>query len=194
MSHSANQQSFFAPKPNINDLKQLFDDNFKRHNNMIDNNSSSNKQNMLDPSTRSYYDAKPSFIEADNPFEQQNTKSILTQRNMFDFERAKQKFDNQTASRMKNAQLFSKHQNSSSKNSHKRNSSSSDNNMLNMAPEQLQPTSAPFNKQNFNETVQFFDENNMRHGNNKKDSYGKGNNLNLDGLKVSEDDDVSNSL
>lgn len=165
-SPSPNQQGFLLPKTNINDLKQLFDDNSKRI----------EKQNMLDcnVSRNNYYDAKPSFIDSDNPFD---SKQLLNQRNMFDFERAKQKFDSQ-CSRLKTPQLFHK-SSSKSHESKKQRNNHADNHEI------------PFSKQNFNETVQFFDENVQKH---KRDSsYSKNHNsLNLDGLKVSEDDDVSN--
>lgn len=126
---------------------------------------------MLDSGARSnYYDAKPSLIDSDNPFE---SKQMLNQRNMFDFDRAKQKFNSQ-CSRLKTPQLF---KNSSTNSKQHRSSHSTENHEI------------PFSKQNFNETVQFFDENMQKH---KRDSsYNKGKSLNLDGLKVSEDDDVS---
>lgn len=101
---------------------------------------------------------------------------------MFDFERAKQKFDNQLLSRSKTSSSSHKTKSGSSCSSQKRSAVYVPENLLN---------DAPVSKQNFNETVQFFDEN-IR--NTKRDSStNKNTGINLDGLKVSEDDeDVSN--
>lgn len=165
---SPNQQGFFLPKSNINDLKQLFDDNSKRI----------EKQNMLDSARNNYYESKPNFIDSDNPFD---SKQMLNQRNMFDFERAKQKFDSQ-CSRLKTPQFFKNSSKNSSASKHQR---SGGNHSTTDAHE------IPFSKQNFNETVQFFDENMQKHKKRDSSYSKKGNSLNLDGLKVSEDDDVS---
>lgn len=179
-------------KPNINDLKQLFDDG-KRH-----NNHNYDKQNILDTSSsssRHYYDAKPSYIENDIPFD---TKPNLTQRNMFDFERAKQKFDNYSSSRLKTPQSFKHSSSTKVSSSNKRSSSSGSGGGggnvgigLMYQDQPVHPCNdVSISKQNFNETVQFFDEN-LRLINKRDSAYTKGNSLNLDGLKVSEDDDVS---
>lgn len=103
---------------------------------------------------------------------------------MFDFERAKQKFDNQLLARSKTSSSSHKSKSSGSSSAHKRSGGV-------YVPENLLINEGPVSKQNFNETVQFFDEN-IR--NTKRDSFtNKNTGINLDGLKVSEDDeDVSN--
>lgn len=130
-------------------------------------------------SSRHYFDAKPSFIETDNPLEPSKPNS---HRNMFDFERAKQKFDNHLLTRSKTSSSSHKTKSGGSS-SHKRSGGV-------YVPENLLMSEAPVAKPNFNETVQFFDEN-IR--NTKRDSFTNKAGVNLDGLKVSEDDeDVSN--
>lgn len=136
---------------------------------------------------------------------------------MFDFERAKQKFDSQS-SRLKTPQLFNKHSSNSKNLSNKsRSNNSTGQHQQQQHHHQHQQqqqhdslgsgigggvgsngngSDIPFSKQNFNETVQFFDENVHKY---KRDSAcskggGGGNSLNLDGLKVSEDDDVSSFI
>lgn len=103
---------------------------------------------------------------------------------MFDFERAKQKFDNHLLTRSKTSSSSHKSKSGGVSSSHKRSGGV-------YVPENLLINEAPVSKQNFNETVQFFDEN-IR--NTKRDSFtNKNTGINLDGLKVSEDDeDVSN--
>ncbi|XP_062534048.1 coiled-coil domain-containing protein 102A isoform X1 [Armigeres subalbatus] len=91
---STNKSNFTSNsnyKPNINDLKQLFD---SRHYNdrQLQSKSRSAGTTETQPSflSGSYYDAKPTYIDGDSPYESKD-KSL---NNMFDFERAKQKFDN----------------------------------------------------------------------------------------------------
>ncbi|XP_059613909.1 coiled-coil domain-containing protein 102A isoform X2 [Phlebotomus argentipes] len=137
-SSSPKQQSYYdsSYKPNINDLRQLFDDTKRKSD------------------SRGYFPGKSqphSMYYDEGVFEGRQQRS-----NMFDFERAKQKFD-------KNEKKMS------GKGGGKKITESCS-------------TELGISKQNFNETVQFFDEN-MR----KKDAYMK-TSLNLDGLKVSDDE------
>jgi hypothetical protein len=76
-------------KPNINDLKQIFDINNpnKRYNNNL------NRLNKMQSASQ-YYDARISYID----IESSNSKS-QSPKNMFDFESAKQKFTHASSSR-----------------------------------------------------------------------------------------------
>lgn len=155
-------------------MKLIFDDKNSKRNNI---------------SQPPYYDAKPSGIDLDNPF-----GDLKSDNSMFDFERAKQKFDNNA--RSKSQLSNSKSNSSSSKHSNsvsgipKRNTSYHDNTNLHLNLNE----NAMLTKQNINDTIQFFDENyrNSKGGGSKRNS--KTNSINLDGLKISEDDEVSGSV
>ena len=167
ISNKSNFSSNLNFKPNINELKQLFDNS--RHFNV--------QQKQHFSGSGSYCDAKPSFIDCDNPFEIKD-KSL----NMFDFEKAKQKFDNISRSSSGNSKPSSR-----SSNQHpsfiKPLSSSSGNSAPPKRPNNLNndPNNIPNNKQN--EQIQYFDNNKL--------NFTKSTNVNLDGLKISEDDEVS---
>lgn len=133
-----------------------------------------------------YYDAKPSMIDGDNIFENKPSASGSQEPTKYDFERAKLKFDRSTAGKGGSAALPPVSSKSGTKGaSSKRNSSD---------------CSILLEKKSYNEAVQMFDENMKRSGCGGGGSVGNkemgGANymktsMNLDGLKVS-DDEVSN--
>lgn len=174
----------------------------------------------------SYYDAKPSFIDNEDPYDTKD-KSL---NNMFDFERAKQKFDNISRStggggshlnskRSSSGQSQSKHASSSSASNSgipKRQSSltagvsgvgtnnSGYYDCNNFSGDRPRDDSIPMLSSKalgmggggganggINDAIQFFDHDNQRGGGVGKLNITKVNNINLDGLKVSEDDEVS---
>ncbi|XP_055619618.1 coiled-coil domain-containing protein 102A isoform X2 [Toxorhynchites rutilus septentrionalis] len=77
-------------KPNINDLKQLFDNSCHYERQMQPKSRGGANDTQVPILSGSYYDAKPSYIDGDGPYDAKDKSSD----NMFDFERAKQKFDN----------------------------------------------------------------------------------------------------
>uniref|UniRef100_A0A1B0CCC8 Coiled-coil domain-containing protein 102A n=2 Tax=Lutzomyia longipalpis TaxID=7200 RepID=A0A1B0CCC8_LUTLO len=164
-STSPKTQSF-SYKPNINDLRQLFDDS-KRGGIDYRGGFPPTKGQVVDSKgqqiPQSMFDAKGSFLDSENSLDGRHNKN-----NMFDFERAKQKFD-------KSGKLSSKNSSCGS-----RNASSSGRKFT----ESLS-TDLGISKHNFNETVQFFDEN-LR----KKDGSYMKTSLNLDDLKISDDEVV----
>ncbi|GAB0092637.1 coiled-coil domain-containing protein 102A [Sergentomyia squamirostris] len=147
---SPKQQAYYGSsssyKPNINDLRQLFDDT-KRTNDPRKSQDLSKCQQVM------YHDAKGSFVDSDVLVDSRSKA------NMFDFERAKQKFD-------KSGKIQGKGLGSCGSKS------------TSVSGKKINDGDFGISKQNFNETVQFFDEN-VR----KKDAYMK-TSLNLDGLKV----------
>lgn len=158
-------------KPNINDLRQLFDDN--RH---CFNNAEIKRHNDKQPNlSQSYFDAKQSHAD-ENIFESKS-------RNI-DFERVKQKFDNPHHRERSSSNKFNNNYNNSKmSNSSKRSSASVDGSMLSGAASNDMQSQ----KHSLNETIQFFDEHSRS---SKREVYSR-NSINLDGLKVSEDEDVS---
>lgn len=196
-------------KPNINDLKQLFDDS-KRIN--VDKLQQQQHFQQMQQQ-KAYYDAKPSFLE----------QEIFTEcKNRADFERVKQKFDGKPQNNMKIPSIANKFGNSSipSSSSSKQQNSS---NLLRKHPNtasgssNIHKTDNLFlegnnpstscsslnNKININETIQFFDSETSRIAINKNlcqaqalpgsskrmNEEDNGGNFNLDGFKVSEDDE-----
>lgn len=126
-----------------------------------------------------YYDAKPSMTDGDNIFESKPHQgaSGSSQAAKYDFERAKLKFDRSTGKgASSSAAASSRSSTKGSAAASKRNSG--DCSLL--------------EKKSYNEAVQMFDENLKRNGNKPEGgaNYMK-TSLNLDGLKVS-DDEVSN--
>lgn len=224
-------------KPNINDLKQLFD---SRHYNdrQLQSKSRSSGTTETHPSflSGSYYDAKPTYIDNDSPYDVKD-KSL---NNMFDFERAKQKFDNISRSaggvgppnskRSSSSQNGSKHhssQSSSVSGIPKRQSSVPSGSVTgsgsnagptpgsyydcnnfsdNRCEDSIPLLSSSSSKQQtssgggavINDSIQFFDSDMPVKGSggggggvSSKLNITKMNNINLDALKVSEDDTVS---
>lgn len=160
-SSSPKHQAYYSSsyKPNINDLRQLFDDTKRMNDRGIFPSKSQlmEAKGQLTPQSLCY-DAKGTLGECEGMSEG---------RQKFDFERAKQKFD-------KNGKVTGGKGGSSGGS---RSSSVSGKKLTESYNMEL-----GISKQNFNETVQFFDEN-MR----KKDGYMK-TSLNLDGLKISDDE------
>lgn len=178
-------------KPNINDLRQLFDDN-SRH----ENRKNLNRDSAI------YGDAKHTSLH-ENIFDCKNyhrqsqsivTAAIPTSRS--DFERVKQKFDKPNASNSPS---------SSSRNNKKARNYSSFLKFNNKRSESVPnesvghegPTKVPQNI-SLTESVDSIDSTKAIVGdsltNKKKDVY-MNSSMNLDGLKVSEDeDDVSNKM
>ncbi|XP_037909207.1 coiled-coil domain-containing protein 102A isoform X2 [Hermetia illucens] len=158
-------------KPNINDLRQLFDDN--RH---CFNNAEIKRHNDKQPNlSQSYFDAKQSHAD-ENIFESKS-------RNI-DFERVKQKFDNPHHRERSSSNKFNNNYNNSKmSNSSKRSSASVDGSMLSGAASNDMQSQ----KHSLNETIQFFDEHSRS---SKREVYSR-NSINLDGLKVSEDEDTA---
>ncbi|XP_038115991.1 coiled-coil domain-containing protein 102A isoform X2 [Culex quinquefasciatus] len=216
-------------KPNINDLKQLFDNSRHYGERQSQSKSKSGAGPALDSQpmflSGSYYDAKPSFIDNEDPYDTKD-KSL---NNMFDFERAKQKFDNISRStggggshlnskRSSSGQSQSKHASSSSASNSgipKRQSSltagvsgvgtnnSGYYDCNNFSGDRPRDDSIPMLSSKalgmggggganggINDAIQFFDHDNQRGGGVGKLNITKVNNINLDGLKVSEDDET----
>lgn len=182
-------------KPNINDLRQLFDDSSRHHAEHKKHHSSHRRSGV-------YADAKSTTAIDENIFEMKNTNGssghqsqsiamalIPTTRNI-EFERVKQKFDkpsNATGSsaRNKKARNFS----SFLKFSNKRNEcvpNETDASKLVNAVNGMSED-APIGA-NANEKIKT---NERLTVNKKKDAY-MNSSMNLDGLKVSEDDDDDN--
>ncbi|XP_055602136.1 coiled-coil domain-containing protein 102A isoform X2 [Uranotaenia lowii] len=198
-------------KPNINDLKQLFDNN--RHYGGGGNQSASGKsrsgQPIPDPApflSGSYYDAKPSYIDGDAAVKDKSLN------NMFDFERAKQKFDNISRSGGPGGSNSKRGQSSKSGSGiPKRQSSSSASVMTGSGTNTNCSSSGGGGMGSFydcnndsipllpkrdalNDSIQFFD-NDSRGGGvggglSQRLNITKMNNINLDGLKMSEDDET----
>lgn len=180
-------------KPNINDLKQLFDDSKRLNVDKI-------QQHHFQQQQKNYFDAKPSYLE----------QEIFTDcKNRVDFERVKQKFDAKPQNNMKisnkfgnssipstsssskqqstNSNLLRKHPNTATAGSTKLNKTE---NLLDGSQTASTSSSSLNNKININETIQFFD-NDPQSNRNSYLAGGKeenGGNFNLDGFKVSEDD------
>lgn len=194
-------------KPNINDLRQLFDSSryeFKRN---------------FNAQTQSYYDPKPQQQQQHHQHQQNHhhhgagggggggvdenmfmEKSALSRN--YDFEKAKQKFDKPTSLKLSKLTHQTPKQflgnflklgnnNSSSSSSSKiiNNSCSSSSNNCGVGGDSNKGKILNEN------CLMQYDDNNCRSGGggsgSKKDSF-MNNSLNLDELKVSEDDDVSN--
>lgn len=182
-------------KPNINDLRQLFDDNSRHHGEQKKHQSSHRRSGI-------YADAKPTTVVDENILEMKNghghqshsilTAAIPSTRNI-EFERVKQKFDkpsNATGSsaRNKKARNFS----SFLKFSNKRNEcvpNETDASKLSNTAMAVTVNSAsedvPIGLGVANDKVKT---NERLTVNKKKDAY-MNSSMNLDGLKVSEDDD-----
>lgn len=178
----------------------------------------------------SYYDAKPTFIDSDSPYDVKD-KSL---NNMFDFERAKQKFDNISRSAAPGgAGGNSKRSSSQGQNGSKQQSSSQSSSVSGIPKRQSSGATASGSNTNnsgsgltgssyydcnnfsdnrcddsipllssgagINDTIQFFDTDMPQSqkgvggggGVGSKLNITKMNNINLDALKVSEDDTVS---
>ena len=154
-------------KPNINDLRQLFDSSkyeYKRN------------FNSQIQQTSSYADAKQSAID-ENVLE---SKIGLQSRNI-DFERAKQKFDKPTSLRLTKCHQVkqSRYNNSSSKRGD-----------VNSVVDLPNTKIGKHSNEMGGGVVEQLYENNVRTNRSKKD-YIMTTSMNLDELKVSEDDDVS---
>ncbi|KAL1392918.1 hypothetical protein pipiens_003107 [Culex pipiens pipiens] len=157
----------------------------------------------------SYYDAKPSFIDNEDPYDTKD-KSL---NNMFDFERAKQKFDNISRStgastllpRRRQTRAFRSVQSSLTAGVSgvgTNNSGYYDCNGI--SGDRPRDDSIPMLSSKalgmgggggganggINDAIQFFDHDNQRGGGVGKLNITKVNNINLDGLKVSEDDET----
>ncbi|XP_058837206.1 coiled-coil domain-containing protein 102A isoform X1 [Topomyia yanbarensis] len=211
-------------KPNINDLKQLFDNSRHYNERQL---QSKTRVNETQPSflSGSYYDAKPSYISNDTSFDIKD-KSL---NNMFDFERAKQKFDNiarpagpsanggsnansrRSSTSQNSSSNFIKHNNQSGSSVSgipKRQSSSAGSSFFDCSSfaAGMEPARRPESdgapllaKQSsiVNDTIQFFDNGDVGAGLGgglggpaSKLNITKVTNINLDGLKVSEDDET----
>ena len=122
-----------------------------------------------------YYDAKPSTVDADNLFEgKPGGGASGTQEPMkYDFERAKLKFDRSTSGKdvAGSSKAGTRHSASSKRNS---------------------GDCSLFEKKNY-ESVQNYDENLKRTSIKEPGSNFMKTSMNLDGLKVSDDEEVSNS-
>lgn len=157
---------------------------------------------------KNYFDAKPSYLE---------TEIFTDCKNRIDFERVKQKFDGKPQNNAKIPSISNKFGNSSipaSSSSSKQQNSNS--NLLRKHPNTATPatkinkndlfdgnsqnastSSSLNNKLNINETIQFFDNDSTKSGNlyqaggSKEENAG---NFNLDGFKVSEDDEDSDDV
>lgn len=136
-----------------------------------------------------YYDAKPSMTDGDNIFESKHGAGGgpgSQEPTKYDFERAKLKFDRSTAGKGGSAipppPVSSK---SGTKGVHSSTSSASKRNSGDC--------SLLLEKKSYNEAVQMFDENMKRSGGGGKEGGANfmKTSMNLDGLKVS-DDEVSN--
>lgn len=181
-------------KPNINDLRQLFDDNSRHHAEHKKHHSSHRRSGI-------YADAKPTTAIDENLLELKNanqslsivTAAIPSTRNI-EFERVKQKFDkppNATGSsaRNKKARNFS----SFLKFSNKRNECVP--NETDASKLSNTVMAAAINGSSMNEDASIglganekTKTNERLTVNKKKDAY-MNSSMNLDGLKVSEDDD-----
>ncbi|XP_065080728.1 coiled-coil domain-containing protein 102A isoform X1 [Ochlerotatus camptorhynchus] len=212
-------------KPNINDLKQLFDSRHYNDRQMQSKSRSSGTETQPSFLSGSYYDAKPTFIDSDSPYDVKD-KSL---NNMFDFERAKQKFDNISRSAAPGGGANSKRSSSQGQNGSKHHSSSQASSVSGIPKRQSSGATASssntnnsgsgltgsyYDSNNFsdnrcddsipllssgggiNDAIQFFD-NDMPQsqkgvggggGVGSKLNITKMNNINLDALKVSEDD------
>lgn len=82
-------------KPNIHELKQLFDDTKRSHISSYASNIGNSEQKHGKSHQRTYSDAKPTLIDSDlNSFDLR----MQSRNNAFNFERAKQKFDGRSGS------------------------------------------------------------------------------------------------
>lgn len=155
-------------KPNIHELKQLFDDT-KRAQISSYAAEQQQQQPQSKPSQKShqrtYSDAKPTLIESDlNSFDLR----MQSRNNAFNFERAKQKFDNSGRSSNNQKQpIYSVSQKQSGSFIPKRNTAYLENNHQNGDPFVTSPC---------------YDEAN------NKGNYSMTSSINLDGLKVSDDE------
>lgn len=154
---------------------------------------------------KNYFDAKPSYLD----------QEIYTDcKNRVDFERVKQKFDGKPQNNMKIPSIANKFGNSSIPSASSSASKHHNSNLLRKHPNNTtsaagsskmnktdnlldaSTSSSLNNKLNINETIQFFDNDSSRMGNNKNlyqagssKKQNEEDNFNLDGFKVSEDDD-----
>lgn len=159
-------------KPNIHELKQLFDDTKRSHISSYAN--VSEQQQIQKPSQKShqrtYSDAKPTLIDPDlNSFDLR----MQSRNNAFNFERAKQKFDNSgrpTSNLQQKQPIYSVSQKQSSSFIPKRNTSYHENN-------HQASNDDPF------VTSPIYADENLSKGN-----YSMTSSINLDGLKVSDDE------
>ncbi|XP_063699389.1 coiled-coil domain-containing protein 102A isoform X1 [Culicoides brevitarsis] len=153
-------------KPNIHELKQLFDDTKRSHiSSYASENPSSQQAPVTKPSQKShqrtYSDAKPTLIESDlNSFDMR----MQSRNNAFNFERAKQKFDN--SSRSNKQPIYSVSQKQAGSFIPKRNSYLENN---------YEDVTSP----GFNDEAPIA---------NSKGNYSMTSSINLDGLKVSDDE------
>lgn len=126
-----------------------------------------------------YYDAKPSMVDGDNLFENRagagGSAPGSQEPSKYDFERAKLKFDRGVACSASSKGASAKGGPSSSS---KRNSGD---------------CSLLLEKKSYNEALQMYDENLKRTGNKEPGANYMKTSMNLDGLKVS-DDEVSNGM
>lgn len=172
-------------KSNFNDLRQIFDDK-RSHTRSSEKHSAAavqqqqlryesrhKQQNNQSSMAAMYYDAKPSMGDGDNIFESKQQGSGSQK---YDFERAKLKFDRSNGGAAGCASGKGASSRSGTRNSgvasSKRNSGDC----------------SLMEKQNYNEAVQMFDENMKRSHNNKEGVNYMKTSLNLDGLKVSDDE------
>lgn len=190
-------------KPNINDLKQLFDDSKRLNVEKLQ--QQQHMQSQLQHQKNNYYDAKPSFLEHE---------TFLDCKNRVDFERVKQKFDSksQSPSNMKIPAVSNKFPNTSScsipsaagKPQNSSNLLRKHPNSSNSNPQSSKAQNKTENiPVNINETIQFFDNDPRIHKNiyggkkqNQNDLVVDGENFegnfNIDSLDVSDNDgDVS---
>lgn len=163
-------------KSNFNDLRQIFDESKRSHTrdkHRHESGRSSHKQNVA----AMYYDAKPSMVEGDNLFEIRagagGSAPGSQEPSKYDFERAKLKFDRGVA-----VAASSKGASTKGGASSKRNSGD---------------CSLLLEKKSYNEALQMYDENLKRTGNKESGANYMKTSMNLDGLKVS-DDEVSNGV
>lgn len=181
-------------KPNINDLRQLFDDTSRHHEHKRHHHSSSHHRRSA-----IYADAKPTTATIDdNLFDLKTTNgnghasshsmvvspSAMPNVRNPEFERVKQKFDkpaNATGSstRNKKARNFSSFLKFSNKRNELVPNETDASKLSNAAVDVVLTDDVPTDKMKTNERLT---------GNKKKDAY-MNSSMNLDGLKVSEDDD-----
>ncbi len=178
-------------KPNINDLKQLFDDSKRL--NVEKMQQQQQMQSHLLHQKSNYYDAKPSFLE---------NEMLLDCKNRADFERVKQKFDakspQSSQSNMKIPTVSNKYSQSSIPSASSSSSKPQNSNLL-RKHQNNSGSKASNIPVNINETIQFFDNDPRSQKNvyagkkqNDLDDENCAENLNIDSLDVSDDEaDVS---
>ncbi|XP_058053454.1 coiled-coil domain-containing protein 102A isoform X1 [Anopheles bellator] len=233
-SNRSSNASNVSYKPNINDLKQLFDNSSRHFNDRPPERSAggpikgssgaSQTPSYIPLSSGSYYDAKPSYIDHDAP----SPPSLNN--NKYEFERAKQKFDNITRAAAAASGGGHKTRGNGGGGSTKQHSSGNSAIPKRNAPPPGHFSSGSYYEQNVfpgsagsgppsgvgeprniravgddmpptksqghsNETAQSFDGgqppyDQSSRANHKPMNIGKLNDVNLDGLKVSEDDET----